>query len=351
MLSVLRKYLPFLIIATFALGIFGIFGDVNPAHSAEGNVTLTFGAFSVAGSAYGEIIALFQERYEKETGTRVSFEETYQASGALTRAVAGGLEADVVALQQETEINTLIKAGLITYDWQDNEYKGIVTTSLVVLGVRADNPKDIKDWADVVKPGIESLSPNPVTSGGARWNALGAIGAAKRGFVSGYEKTAEGGLLFYGDLLKNVVTLAKDGRENVLNFENGIGDVVITQESELLSGIAAGAEVEAVYPTSTILLQSPIAVVDGYADKHSVRKEAEAFVKFLYTPEAQRIFAKYYFRPVVEDALTKEEFEALFAPVEDVFTIEEFGGWAEALNIYFGDEGAVTKLIAEKTGN
>jgi sulfate transport system substrate-binding protein len=327
----------------------------------ENTVKLTLAGFAVPREAYGKIIPLFQAYWLAETGQTVVFEESYLASGAQSRAVIGGFEADIVALSLEEHITRIATAGLITRDWQDNPYNGMVSTSVAVLLVRPDNPSGITDWADVVGRGLSVITPNPATSGGAQWNVMGAYGAAFRGFVDGYSPDAEGALQFITALYTDVLVMDADGRESFLTFERGIGDVAITYENEYYAGIAAGGEYDIIYPTSTILIENPIAVVDVYADAHGVREVADAFVAFTYTPEAQAIFAESGFRPPYERVFTPSEVEGepdvltlvptieldeeRFPPIEDLFVIDAFGGWAEVVPTFFGDDGIFTKMI------
>lgn len=337
-----------------------------PAMSQEPDeITLTLAGYAVPREAYGKIIPLFQEYWLNETGQRVVFQESYLASGAQSRAVAGGFEADIVALSHEDHVTRLVDAGLITHDWQDNETRGMVTTSLAVIVVRPDNPRGIADWADLAQPNLEVITPDPATSGGAQWNVMGAYGAALRGKVAGYEAGEAGALEFLTAVFTNVSVMDADGRESFLTFERGIGDAAITYENEYYAGIAAGGQYDIIYPSSTILIENPVAVVDVYADKHGTREAAEAFVAFLYTPEAQAIFAESGFRPPyvhapVEDATEGEPQEILtpiaeldethFPPIEDLFTINDFGGWEEVVPAVFGEEGVFTQMIAEVKG-
>ncbi|MBX3062624.1 MAG: sulfate ABC transporter substrate-binding protein [Anaerolineae bacterium] len=330
-----------------ALVIVGQFGGTVKAQS---EITLTLAGFAVPREAYAEIIPLFQAYWEQKTGQKVIFNESYIASGAQSRAIVGGFEADIAALSISSDITRIVDAGLITTDWTDNTYKGIVTDSVVVLAVRKDNPKNIQDWADIAKEGVEVITPDPATSGGAQWNLLGAYGAAKRGNVEGIEKGDEGALAFLAPLIKNVSVFDKDGRESFLTFERGIGDVAITYENEAYSGQAAGTELEIIRPKSTILIENPIAVVDVYTEKHGTTEVAKAFVEFLYTPEAQTVFAQKGFRPLLEEVAKDAAFEGKFPEITDLFTIEEFGGWGKVRKELFGDEGAITKLIAEVKG-
>lgn len=331
---------------------------------AQENVTLTLAAYTTPREAYAEIIPLFQAYWLEETGQTVEFQESYLGSGAQSRAVAGGFEADVVALSLERDVTRLVNAGLITVDWQDNPYNGMVSTSLAVLLVRPGNPEDITDWADLAREGIEVLTPDPATSGGAQWNIIAAYGAAERGYVEGYEASAEGAYAFLVDFLANVSVLDPSARDSVITYSNGIGDVLITYENEYFAGIAAGDEYDIIYPTSTILIENPVAVVDSYADAHGVRDVAEAFVHFLYTDEAQVIFASKGYRPPVlqvddaeieatEEATSNSPWaegvldEQQFPLMEDIFTVTYFGGWEQIGQDFFSDEGIYTRAIAE----
>jgi sulfate/thiosulfate transport system substrate-binding protein len=352
-----------------------------PVSAQENTVTITLAGYAVPREAYGDIIPLFQAYWREQTGQTVIVLESYQASGAQSRAVAGGFEADVVALSLEPDVTRLVDAGLVSEDWKsDNPYNGFVTQSVVVLAVRPDNPLGINDWVDVVQEGVQIITPDPATSGGAQWNLLAAIGAARRGYVAGYEGE-EGSVNFLRALLTNVEVLDRDGRESFLTFERGIGDVALTYENEVYAGLAAGGEYEIVYPTSTILIENPVAVVDTYVDAHGTREVAEAFVEFLWSADAQRVFASKGFRPVnpsvradygiVEQLAAEATAEAAptveadatpeavtveinpdvtFPALTDLFTIAEFGGWSEARPTYFGDEGIYTQLIAEVQG-
>lgn len=319
-------------------------GDVGSA--SAGAVTLTLGAYTTPREAYAELIPLFQAQWKEKTGQEVTFEESYLGSGAQSRAIVEGFEADVAALSLEADITRIVDAGLITHDWKSGPTKGIVSDSVVAFAVRKGNPKGIKDWADLAQPGLEILTPNPKTSGGAMWNILSLYGAAKRGFVDGVAKGDDAAAqAFLLSVLKNVTVMDKGARESITNFEQGVGDLAITYENEVLVAQKGGQEYDLVLPRSSILIENPIAVVDTYVDKHGTREVAEAFVAFLLTKEAQEIFAKYGLRSVDPEvaAATAAQYPAL----ADQFTIEEFGGWAAATPEFFGEEGIFTKVVTE----
>lgn len=317
-----------------------------PAAADGESITLTLGAYTTPREAYGEIIPLFQAAWKEKTGQTVTFEESYLASGAQSRAVVEGFEADVVALSLEADINRIVDAKLITHDWKSKPYNGIVSTSVVAFAVRGGNPKAISDWADLAKSGVEVLTPNPKTSGGAMWNILALYGAAQRGFVADVAKgDAAAAQNFLLQVLNNVTVMDKGARESITNFEQGVGDVAITYENEVLVGQQSGQDYELVLPSSSILIENPVAVVDSYVEQHGTREVAEAFVDFLFTPEVQMIFAKHGLRspdPAVA-AATAADYPAL----TDLFTVAEFGGWAEATPTFFGEEGIYSQTVGQ----
>jgi sulfate/thiosulfate transport system substrate-binding protein len=314
-----------------------------------GDVKITLGAYTTPREAYREIIPLFQKQWKEQTGQTVVFEESYLGSGAQSRAVVEGFEADIVALSLEADITRIQKAGLITNDWKAKPYGGMVSTSIVSFAVRKGNPKNIQDWHDLAKPGIEVLTPNPRMSGGAMWNVLGLYGAATRGHVSGVPAGNPAAAQEYMlQVLRNVTVMDQSARESITNFEKGIGDVAITYENEVLVGLLSGDYYELVIPTSTILIENPVALVDVYVDKHGNRAVVEAFLDFLFTHEAQMVFARYGLRspdPQVA-AGTAEQ----YPPVPDLFTIEYFGGWDAVIPVMFADDGIFTKTLAQAQG-
>ena len=321
----------------------------NPAAGA-GPTKLILGAYTTPREAYGELLPLFAAQWKQKSGGDITFEESYLGSGAQSRAIVEGFEADVAALSLDGDIQKIADAGLITHDWHIPPYNGMVSTSIVAFAVRKGNPKNIHDWADLAQPGLEILTPDPKTSGGARWNILALYGAAWRGQVEGVPANDEGAATeFLKSLLKNVTVFDKGARESITNFENGTGDVAITYENEVLVGQQSGQDYDLVIPKSTILIENPVAVVDTYVDKHGTREVAEAFVQFLFTKEAQEVFAKHGLRSL--DPAVAEATKAQYPPVADLFTItEQFGGWKDAAPKYFDDTGIYSKAIAEVQG-
>jgi sulfate transport system substrate-binding protein len=314
--------------------------------ASKGTSTITLGAYTTPREAYAKIIPLFTQQWKEQNGEELTFEESYLGSGAQSRAIVEGFDADVAALSLEADITRIADAKLITHDWKSVNNGGMVSTSLVVFAVRKGNPKGIKDWADLTKEGIEILTPNPKTSGGAQWNVMALYGAAIRGKVDGVPPGDEAAAIeFMKKVLKNVSVMDKGARESITNFENGVGDVAITYENEVLVAQQGGQEMDMVIPSSSILIENPIAVIDTYVDKHGNREAVEAFVKFLFTPEAQTIFAENGLRSI--DPEVAKATADRYPPVQDLFNIKEFGGWSEVTPKFFGDTGIYSNAIAE----
>jgi sulfate/thiosulfate transport system substrate-binding protein len=317
----------------------------NPPQAQAGPVKLILGAYTTPREAYQELIPIFQKQWKEKTGQEVTFEESYLGSGAQSRAIVEGFEADIAALSLAADIDRIEKAGLITHDWQSGPTKGMVSDSIVSFAVRPGNPKGIQDWADLAQPGVEILTPNVKTSGGAMWNILALYGAARRGFVDGVAKDDDAAAQdFLLKVLNNVTVMDKGARESITNFEKGVGDVAITYENEVLVGQKAGQTYDLVIPRSTILIENPVAVVDTYVDKHGTRAAAEAFVEFLLSKQAQEVFAKYGLRSV--DPEVAKATASQYPSVEDQFTIEYFGGWDQATPDFFGDDGIYNQVIS-----
>ena len=316
------------------------------AEAADAAVrTLTLGAYTTPREAYGKaIIPAFQRYWKKKTGQEVRFQESYLGSGAQARAIVGGFEADVAALSLEADVDSIARAGLIQRDWRVGTTQGMVTRSVVVIAVRKGNPKAVRDWDDLRRKGLEVLTPNVRTSGGAKWNVCALYGAALRGGTGAAKGDANAATALLGDVLRNVTVMDKGARESMINFEKGVGDAAITYENEVLVGRKSGETYEYVVPRASILIENPAAVVDKYADKHGNREVAEAFVAFLTTPEAQRAFAEYGLRPV--DAGVAKEVAKQFPAVRDLFTIRDLGGWGRVDKTLFGRAGAYERAMA-----
>lgn len=332
------------ILSTVALTILAGCGKSTPAPGAP--ITLTLGAYSIPQPAYDKIIPLFEAQWKKDTGQTVTFKTSYAGSGTQSKAIINGFEADIAALSLEPDVTAISKAGLITHDWKTTSTKGIVTDSVVSLVVRKGNPKSIKDWADLAKPGIAILTPDPKTSGGARWNILALYGAALRGEITGVAKNdPTAAANFLTAVLKNVKAFDKDGQTSFSNFEQGVGDVAIAYESQVLVAQKAGGTDVLVTPTSTLLIENPAAVVDTYVDKHGTRKAAEAFLSYLTSAPAQQIFADdTSSRPV--DPTLKQSTTKNYPTVSDLWDISFLGGWTNVANTIFNTGGIYDQALA-----
>lgn len=308
--------------------------------------TLTLAAYTTPREAYGEaILPAFAKHWLTQTGETVTFEASYQGSGAQARAVKEGLEADVVALSLEPDVQLLVDAGLIQPTWKAGPTGGMVTRSIAVIAVRPGNPKKITDWPDLARPDVEVLTPNVRTSGGAMWNVLGIWGAATRGHAGVAAGDVAGAERLLSGVLGRVSVMDKGARESIVNFEKGVGDAAITYENEVLVAKQAGQAMDYVVPGSTIRIDNPIAVVDSYAEKHGNQDLAREFVSFTLNAESQRAFAKYGLRPVDPAAQPAD----LPTPA-DLFTIDDLGGWAGVKAAVFADGAAYDRALAATQG-
>jgi sulfate/thiosulfate-binding protein len=308
---------------------------------------LILGAYTVPKEAYQkEIIPAFQIYWQKKTGRSVSFMESYIASGAQSRAIAAGMEADIAALSLEEDINRLVDLGLVTHNWKAKKYKGFVTRSVVVMVVRPQNPKQVKSWEDLTSGNIDVIYPSPKTSGGAMWFVNAIYGA---GLKITESKNNKPDPVYAWDLLKRiqkrVKVMDKSGRESVTTFENLFGDVLLTYENEALLRQMQGKVFPFILPEATILIENPIALVDKYVDKHGSREVAEAFVDFVFSKESQRSFARYGFRPVVEEVIG--EFAAKYPVPPLLFDISYLGGWEKVSQEIYGPKGIWSQIMQE----
>jgi len=314
--------------------------------AASGDVTLVVGAYSVAKDALQELLPIFEEKWLAETGQNIRLQESYEASGTQARAIIGGFEADIAIMAMEGDIDLIEKAGLITHNWREQGERGMVTYSIVVLGTRADNPHNIRDWDDLTREGIKVLYPNPKTSGGAQWDINAMYGA---GLKQSEEKFGSADADYAKNYLKsihaNVESLDKSGRASMAAFEYGVGDVIVTYENELLARIAKGVDYDIVIPEHTILIENPIALVDKHIEQHGNREVAEAFYEFLLSEEGQRIFVKHGFRPVNESVAeaTKDQFEN----PAGLFDINYLGGWDEVREKLYSKRGIWYQVLAD----
>jgi sulfate/thiosulfate-binding protein len=308
-------------------------------------VTLTIGGYSTVKEEFETIFPLFQKEWKEKTGQTVEFKESYQGSGSQALNITNGFEADIAALSLEGDINKIVKAGLITHDWQSSPHKGIITESIAAFGVREGNPKAIKDWSDLTKAGVQVVFPNPKTSGGARWdvNAIYGAGLKISEEQTGKQDPAQAKVLL-SKIYKNVKALDKSGEESMSTFDKGTGDVIITYENELLDRIKSGSKYEEVIPKYTTSIENPAAVVDKYVDKHGTRKVAEAFLDFLWTPEAQKVFAESGFRSVDTDVA--KTYANKFKQPEGLFDTSYLGGWTKVGTDLYGDGGIWDQVVA-----
>ncbi|MGZ5819642.1 MAG: sulfate ABC transporter substrate-binding protein [Burkholderiaceae bacterium] len=291
---------------------------------------------------YQDINVAFAKQWKAKTGDDVKVKQSHGGSGKQARSVIDGLDADVVTLALAYDIDAIAEKGLLAADWQKRlQLNSSPYTSTIVFLVRKGNPKAIKDWNDLIKPGTSVITPNPKTSGGARWNYLAAWGYSLKQ-PGGNEASAKD---FLSKLYKNVPVLDSGARGSTVTFaERGIGDVLITWENEAYLAIKEfGADkVEIVAPPLSILAEPPVAVVDKNVDKHGTRKVAEAYLQYLYTDEAQEIIAKNYYRPAIEKEAKK--YAAQFPKVKLFKLSEVAGNWTKAQKTHFADGGLFDQI-------
>jgi sulfate/thiosulfate-binding protein len=306
------------------------------------NITLLNVSYDPTRELYHDFNTAFARQWKAKTGDNVTVKQSHGGSGKQARTVIDGLEADVVTLALAYDVDAISERGLLAREWQKRlQHNSSPYTSTIVFLVRKGNPKGIKDWADLVKPGIAVITPNPKTSGGARWNYLAAWGYALKK-PGGSEAAAKE---YVGKLYKNVPVLDSGARGATTTFvERGIGDVLLAWENEALLAIKelGPDKVEIVAPSVSILAEPPVSVVDKVADKHGTRKVAEAYLQYLYSDEGQEIAAKNYYRPVVDKFAKK--YGAQF-PKLKLLTIEEVSGsWTKTQKTHFADGGVFDQI-------
>jgi sulfate transport system substrate-binding protein len=314
------------------------------ARAADGEVTLLNVSYDPTRELYETFNAAFAKHWKAKTGQAVKVRQSHGGSGKQARAVIDGLEADVVTLALAYDVGALTKPGLVAADWQKRlPQNSSPYTSTIVFLVRAGNPKGIKDWDDLVRPGVGVITPNPKTSGGARWNYLAAWGHAKAK-KGGSDETAKE---FVRALFKNVPVLDSGARGSTTTFvERGIGDVLLAWENEAFLAVQelGKGKFEIVVPKSSILAEPPVAVVDKVVDRRGTRAVAQAYLEYLYTEEGQEIAAKHHYRP--RDPKVAKRHAGEFTQVK-LFTIDEaFGGWDKAQATHFGDGGTFDQIYA-----
>ena len=320
------------------MGVSACGGSSNEADgSSDGGGSVDLVAYSTPQTVYEEgLEPAFSATPE---GEGVDFSNSFASSGDQSRAVEAGQPADFVHLSLEPDITRLVDAGLVSEGWQDTEYDGIVQNSVVSFVVRPGNPKDIQDWDDLVRDDVDVLTPNPFTSGGARWNIMAAYGQVLEN--GGSEEEA---LAFVGDVLANTVVQDASARDSLNTFIGGQGDVAISYENEAIGAINAGEDLDYVVPDETLLIETPGAVLTDSENAEA----GQAFYDFLLSEEGQRIWAENGYRPVDENVLA--EFEDEFPVPSGLFTIDELGGWEKVATEFFDPENGKVADIERDLG-
>jgi sulfate/thiosulfate-binding protein len=302
------------------------------AAGAAKDTKINLVAYSTPRDAFAKIIPAFQDT---SAGKDTSFSQSYGASGEQARAIVAGLKADVVDLSLQPDMADLVKAGIVARDWNANKYQGFVTDSVVVFVLRDGNPKKIKSWDDLTKKGVEVITPNPFTSGGARWNVMAAYGAFLKETKSAKKATAKLTRLF-----QNVSVQDKSARDALNTFLSGKGDVLLTYENEALLAQQKKQPVQFVIPKATILIENPLALTKDAS------ASAKAFYDYLFTTPAQRLFAQTGSRPVVKSVAKEFRFPAR----PDLFTIRSLGGWKKVQPQFFDPKSGIMAAIERKVG-
>src|SRR4051795_859863 len=318
-----------------AAALAGCGGPANGnASSGGGNgAKINLVAYSTPQEAYQALIPAFQKT---SAGKGVSFSQSYGASGDQSRAVAAGLPADIVALSLAPDVDKLVEPGIVDSNWaKTTGDDGFVTDSVVVFVVRKGNPKHIKTWDDLIKPGVQVLTPNPFTSGGAKWNLMAAYGAQiKQG------KTPDEALAYLKSLLQHVPVQDKSGRESLQTFLNGKGDVSISYENEAINAQQKKQDVDYVIPDQTILIQTPAAVTKD------AKPQAAKFLQWLHTDQAQKIYAQHGYRPVKASLVDKQQFPT----PKTLFKIDDLGGWDKVNTEFFDPTNGSGAKIEQDLG-
>jgi sulfate transport system substrate-binding protein len=320
---VLAVFLP------LALAAIGLSACGSSSGSGGSSKDLTLVAYSTPQAAFEKLIPAFQGTPD---GKSVSFKQSYGPSGEQSRSVANGLHADVVNFSLEPDVERLVKAGLVEPSWNQTPTHGFVTNSVAVIIVRKGNPKHIEDWSDLVKPGVQVVTPNPFTSGSARWNIMAAYGAQiKQGKTPAQAET------YLKELFKNVVSQDSSARNALQTFVSGRGDALIDYENEAITDEKKGEPIEYVIPRDTILIQNPVAAVG----KGAATATAHNFIGYLTSPEGQAIWVKQGYRPVISGVPGADG----FPKPPGLFTIDMLGGWKKVTKEFFEPEtGIVTKI-------
>jgi sulfate/thiosulfate-binding protein len=319
------------------------FSALVAGSAAAADVTLLNVSYDPTRELYSDLSKAFAERYKAETGKTIEVKTSNGGSGAQARAVIDGLQADVVTLALAYDVDAIADRGLTAADWQERlPQNSSPYTSTIVFLVRKGNPKAIKDWDDLVRPGVKVITPNPKTSGGARWNYLAAWAFAQKKY-GGDDKVRE----FVKAIYANVPVLDTGARGSTVTFvERNVGDVLLAWENEAFLAIneLGKDKFEIVVPSISILAEPPVTVIDKVVDKKGTRAAAESFLKFIYSPEGQAIAAKDYYRPRDPDVAKK--YENVFPKVQ-LITIDDFGGWRKAQTTHFNDGGVFDTIYTQ----
>jgi sulfate/thiosulfate transport system substrate-binding protein len=320
--------------AAFAAALLALSVLLAACGGGSSSDKLSLVAYSTPQEAYEQLIPAFQKT---APGKDIDFTQSYGASGDQERAVEAGLNADVVALSLAPDVDKLVKAGKVDSTWDQDKNGGFVTDSVVVLATRKGNPKNIKTWDDLLKPGVEVITPNPFTSGGARWNIMAAYGAQLE-----QGKSKQEALDYLNKLFENVAVQDKSAREALQTFTGGKGDVLISYENEAITAKDKGEDIDYTIPDQTILIQNPAAVTSD--SKQPV--DAKAFLTFLHSPEGQKIYASKGYRPVIPSLVDK----AKFPTPPDLFKIDKLGGWSTVTDEFFDPDKGYLVDIEQKKG-
>ncbi len=338
------------LIASLLCGLLASCAPLGAGETSSAGDVITIGAYSVVREVFHEgLIPAFQAAWKEKTGRTVKFEESYNASGAQARAIAAGFDADIAVLSLESDMDLLVKAGLVPKAWNKGPGGGMLTHSLVVIGVRPGNPKSIHDWSGLARAGVGVLYPDPKTSGGARWNIMAVYGAGLYGPGGPKSKPdPDAARELLARVQKNVVNMDSSGRQSLATFERGIGDAVVTYENELiLRKEAIGSDIATVLPPVTLQIESPVALLEPSLRRHGNKDVAEAFLAFLRSGSGQTILAKYGFRPTDNALDNKLGFQPRPA---GLFTIRDPGldGWSKVKAKVFDSGGVWASIFTSK---
>jgi sulfate transport system substrate-binding protein len=327
--------------------LLALLGMLSPSGALAKEITLLNASYDPTREFFQDINAAFAKDWQARTGDKVIVHQSHGGSAKQAQAVIAGLDADVVTLALAYDIDAIARRGkLLPLDWQKRlPHNSSPYTSTVVFLLRKGNPKGIRDWDDLVKPGVSVITPNPKASGGARWNYLAAWGYALKHYGQDEAKARD----FVARLFRNVPILESGARSATTTFvQRGIGDALITWESEAMLSLqeSGKGQVEIVIPSLSILAEPPVAWVDKTVNKRGTRAVAQAYLEYLYTPEGQEIAARHFFRPRLDSVAQKH---AATFPKINLFTIDEvFGGWQKAQAIHFNEDGVFDQIMSTR---